>query len=432
MHHSSVIFLVWTILSVVGASVVLPRAEFTIPLARKRVQSHKRRVFNRAKSGDNLPLDGAAFESEYLVNITVGGQNFQVILDTGSADFWVANKTFDCFALNGTAIPDPACKLGPAQFDPSLSPTFEFLPNTTFHIEYGSGEYLTGLAGFDTLSVGGVSVTHQEFGVPSNVAFLGDGISEGVLGLAFPGLTSVYSDDSGKHLPYNPFFVNAVQQGAVKNPYFSIALDRPTLEQQEHDPFVPNLGQLSLGGVVPVSTQGKTVALPVIGYAPDANGFFVPTLNTSATAYRLLWYSVLVDGYIFPGSDDVATASNSTIFDSGTTVNYVPSPVAVAYNAHWAVLDEESGNYVVDCAETRPPPFSVLLAGTEFVVDGKDMVVVNGRDAEGNTVCISGVQDGGPVSEGSTFILGDVFLHNVVITHNVVDPAVYIAQRVPY
>ncbi|KAJ7058495.1 acid protease [Mycena amicta] len=446
MRFSLIFLLVGAIfdLAIASRNIVLPRADVTVPLASKRVKKGarvRRRVGNRYRNTDVLALDGAAFESEYLVNVTVGGQNFQVILDTGSSDFWVAHKDFSCFALNDTAIPASACDFGPAQFDPALSPTFQPLPNTTFFVRYGSGEFLAGLTGFDTLTIGDVSVTQQEFGIPDQNAFLGDGVSEGVLGLAFPGLTSVYNVSDRhqaagvNHIVYDPFFVNAVKQGKVKNPYFSHSLDRPTLEEQENDPFVSKLGFFSLGGIVPVPTKAEsTVTLPVIGYAPDANGFFVPSLNTSQPHYRLLWYSIIVDGYVFPASQNLTTASNSTFFDSGTTLNLLPSPIAAAYNAPWAVFNEELGLYVVDCATKSPPAFSVLLAGKEFTIDGRDMVVPQAdlKDASGNVVCISGIQDNGPVEEGSTFILGDVFLHNVVVTHNVVDAEVYVTQREPY
>ncbi|KAJ7837095.1 aspartic peptidase domain-containing protein [Mycena leptocephala] len=201
-------------------------------------------------------LDGGAFDDEYLVNITVGGKPFQVILDTGSADTWCAHEGFTCRDLNGTVVPPETCNFGPALFEPTKSTTFQLFPDVTFLIRYGSGEFLSGPVGFETVAVGGLSVAQQEIGVPDRNAFLGDGVSEGILGLAFPELRVWNTTDPNNasqlnHIPYSPFFVNAVAQKAVTKPYFSVALNRPTFNhwQQANDPFDPNLGLLAFGGI---------------------------------------------------------------------------------------------------------------------------------------------------------------------------------------
>jgi hypothetical protein len=53
---------------------------------------------------------------------------------------------------------------------------------------------------------------------------IGDGVSSGLIGLAYPGLTSVFNgtdpdDDSLSNLDeYDPFFFTAVKEGAVSEP----------------------------------------------------------------------------------------------------------------------------------------------------------------------------------------------------------------------
>jgi hypothetical protein len=174
------------------------------------------------------------------VNITIGGKPFQVILDTGrfvhfltfnttspskdSSDIWVTNSNFTCVDPNGIVVPPETCKFGPAMFNPAESATFQLFPNVTFFVRYGSGEFLAGPTGFDTIAVGEFAVALQEFGVPNENFFLGDGVSEGVLGLAFPALTSVWNVTSrhnasgSNHISYTPFFLNAVQQKKLRNP----------------------------------------------------------------------------------------------------------------------------------------------------------------------------------------------------------------------
>ncbi|KAJ7715822.1 acid protease [Mycena metata] len=420
----------------------LPIAAFTLPftgkIPRREVKKTALAALRKSKkiSNDTLRLDGASFESEYLVNITVGGKPFQVILDSGSSDLWVAHSNFTCLDVNNTVVPPATCDFGAAQFDPSQSPTFQPFPNVTFLVRYGSGEFLSGPAGFDTVVVGGLSVKQQEIGVPDSNYFLGDGTSEGVLGLAFSGLTSVYNTTSAKntsganHLPYTPFFINAVAQKELKKPYFSIALNRPTFGQQVNASFVPDLGLIAFGGIAPVPVLADAVTVAVQPYAPNADHLFVPSNASNAT---FEWYSIHIDAFAFPGSDGVTTKSNNTLLDTGSPHNWLPSPVAAAFNAQWdppAVLDEDTGLYAIDCT-AKAPPFAVVVAGTSFPVDARDLVITR-KDSDENVVCVSGIGDNGPDVPGNTFILGDVFLHNVVATFNPVDAEVTLTGRVPY
>lgn len=85
-------------------------------------------------------------------------------------------------------------------------------------------EFLTGEVGTDSVTVGGMTVTKQEIGLVTNAAWEGDGVNTGLMGLAYPGLTSVYNgsnpddDTSALRDPYNPVFWTAVAEKAVKNP----------------------------------------------------------------------------------------------------------------------------------------------------------------------------------------------------------------------
>ncbi|KAJ7738050.1 acid protease [Mycena maculata] len=418
----------------------LPDAAFTVPLTGKTPRRQSKREALAALRGlprksDTVGLDGAAFDDEYLVNITVGGKNFQVILDTGSSDTWVAHEGFSCLDLNGTSVPASTCDFGPAQFNPEESATFRLYPNVTFYVRYGSGEFLSGPTGFDTVAVGGLSVTQQEIGVPNLNAFLGDGVSEGVFGLAFPGLTSVWNttnltEGTRNQIPYSPFFLSAVHQNKVKNPFFSISIDRPTFDEQAHDPFDPSLGSLAFGGIVPVPVLDTVATVPIQAYAPNANQIPVPS---SAAGAKFEWYAIDIDSYTFSGSGDVVTKNNNTILDSGTTLNWVPTAVAEAYNALFspaATLDPSTGMYVVDCNSTAPD-FSVVVGATSFAIDPQDQVVPL-RYSNGTVYCVSGTGDEGPDVPGNLFILGDVFLHNVVATYNPIDGEVTLTQRAPY
>ncbi|KAJ7664537.1 acid protease [Mycena polygramma] len=372
-------------------------------------------------TGNLVRLNGAAFDHEYVVNASVGGKYFNLILDTGSSDLWVVQDQFSCLDLNGTAVPASTCDFGPAHYKPADSPTFRPFPNVTFFVQYGSGEHLRGPAGFDDVKVGDMSVTQQIFGLPNLNAFLGDGVSEGVLGLAFPRLTSVYN--STGQMQYTPFFLKAVEENKLVNPVFSISLDRPNFEQSKNDSFDLNLGLLAFGGIVPIPVLNISATVSVQRFSGN-----IPSNSDNAT---FLWYTVDVDSCTLPGGGALTTSSNNTILDSGSTFNYLPTPIAVAFNAQFsppATLNASSGLYVVDC-NASAPAFAATIGGTSFTVDGKDQIVPQGN---GVNACWSGTQDGGPDVAGNIFTLGDVFLHNVVTTFNPVDGEVTITQRAPY
>ncbi|KAF9075360.1 aspartic peptidase domain-containing protein [Rhodocollybia butyracea] len=183
------------------------------------------------------------FDDNYLVNVTIGGQEFLLIADTGSSDTWVPQLGFTCFnASNNQPIPQSAssCDFGTGGFNTSASPTFQVDPDVNFNNTFKSGSSVTGTAGFDTVTVANMSVVNQEIGIVTRAAWQGDSLNTGIMGLASPNLTKVYkgtnpSDDQfpQTRIPYNPFFYSAVQQGLVSNPYFSIALNRGSFENRE-------------------------------------------------------------------------------------------------------------------------------------------------------------------------------------------------------
>ncbi|KAJ7249768.1 aspartic peptidase domain-containing protein [Mycena haematopus] len=403
----------------------LPPASFSAPIvsrtSRRASKAHALH-FLRASGGnpDSVDLIGAKYNFEYLVDSRIGAQNFWLLVDTGSSDTWVVGKGFTCVNLTGQPEPVSTCAFGTDGFDSHSSKTFQPDPHSKFSISYGDGEYLTGVAAFETVSIGSLTVKHQEIGVVSLAAWAGDGINSGLLGLAYPGLTSVTKNSEGMN--YNPFFFSAVQERQVSHPYFSIVLNRGAAGT--HSPAaVPHLGYLAFGGVPSVPVTSTRTTVPVQGYSLATHE---PTTKSHHTYF---YYTVDVQRYTFPNSSGIVTASNTTIVDSGTTLNLVPSDVAQAYNKGFGTWRE--GLYYVDCA-ANAPPFSVTLGGATFTIDPRDQVVWVGKDESGEDSCISGTQDGGPLTTTAVFILGDVFLHNVVSTFDISKNQITFTQRQRY
>lgn len=45
-----------------------------------------------------------AFDTVYLAPVTIGGEVFELIVDTGSSDLWVVQKNFTCISSSGTVL----------------------------------------------------------------------------------------------------------------------------------------------------------------------------------------------------------------------------------------------------------------------------------------------------------------------------------------
>ncbi|KAJ7351513.1 acid protease, partial [Mycena albidolilacea] len=404
-----------------------------------------------------VALDVSRFETEYLVNVTIGGQDFTVIVDTGrqmlhlgklspinliaikfrSVDTWVVQRGFNCVDANGTSVPQSVCAFGTDGFDTNASTTFESFPDVKANLRFGNGAVLNGSVGFDTVTVGGVSVSHQEFVVPDSIAGLsGNGILSGLLGLAFPSLTAVHNITDGTRALYDPFFFTAVKQKKLKNSIFSVSIDRGTIEGRGNDPVEHNVGFLSFGGMPPVPVVNTSVTVPIQGYTV-VNSTGIPSEGPDAMFF---FYTVDIQSYTFPGSDTVVTTSNNTILDSGTTFNLLPDDVAAVFATGFnppATLITNPLNdrpiYIVDCNATAPE-FQVTLGGKRFSIDPRDQIVASGKFDNGTIACASGTQPISAISLGfdTQFILGDVFLHNVVSTFNPIDREVTLTQRAEY
>ena len=210
-------------------------------------------------------------------------------------------------------------------------------------------------------------------------------------------------------------FHTALAEGVIKKPYFSVALNRGPSATSQNSTYDPNLGYLAFGGIAPVNTTGSAVTVPV------QRTNISPAGNQTAGYY---FYTVDIDEYIFPGSNatglGLTGAGKQAILDTGTTVNWVPTELAKAYNVQFepaATYVEDQGYYFVQCNATVPE-FDVVIGGKTFTIDSKDQILrwLWSTDESGEELCISGTQDGGDPSDPNTiYLMGDVFLHNVVV-----------------
>ena len=351
----------------------------------------------------------------FLAPISVGGQTFNVVMDTGSSDTWVVLNNFTCFdPVTNEQVTQQECYFA-SYYRPSS--TVHYLPDRNFNISYADGETLSGIMAYENLTIAGIALSQQEIALIENAAWYGDGYSSGLMGLAYATLTSAYygdnprADTPGNTDEYNPPLTTMFASN-LTSPVFSLALRRPS----SHSGFSPG-GSLAIGGI-PNVTYDRTFSstpISVVGVNTENNDpiYEYYTIGLGGWAISKNLYTQFdVYGTGNPLKSPLLGMNTYAIVDSGTSLVYAPSDVAAAAAAAYspaATFSDEHGMYVVDCDAT-PPLFGVVIADKVFYVNPSDLVL-----QESNTLCITGMQAHG---QGNS-ILGDVFLRNVLAVFDV-------------
>jgi hypothetical protein len=305
---------------------------------------------------------------DYVTTVAVGGQDFWLLVDTGSSDTWIVDSNLAC------ALGPGKCNYGSAY---QLPGSFQKVEGVYLNVHYVDGSGAGGDAGCDTVTVAGLTVANQIVGMANYVGTRNaDGVSSGILGLGFPNLTNVYSISTDDPWAYSPIVTSMFDAGLTATKEFSFALSTDG-------------GILAFGGY----PEGVTFQLPW------AQAPMIPAGDT----YSRYTIPVKLD---FTNSDQFGTTN--IIVDSGSTVSELPSDIAAAVNALFqppGILGS-SGEYTVDCDAT-PPDFSVVIGGVSLAVSAEDMIYRGGS----SSICISSIIG----VDGDLFALGDSFLRNVVV-----------------
>ena len=245
------------------------------------MMSHLSQYLN---DGWELAADGTAaapavsnmtfvWNTNYMVPVSVGKQNFKLTVSTGLSDTWFIQEGFQCIDGEfGGEINREICAYGP-----TFNGTFKYGPvadKTSFSVSYSDGSGVAGHAGYDDVTIAGITAQKQEILLASLSLFAekGDGTTSGILGLGYPLETKVFSTEderdmypgSPSHRKYDPVFTSMHKQGLV-SPVFSLAMNRSTLR-----------GYLALGGLPPVDTNPDFAKTPIRIVSSPTTG------NTSA------------------------------------------------------------------------------------------------------------------------------------------------------
>lgn len=366
--------------------------------------------------------------SVFLAPVTIGGQDFYVVIDTGSSDPWIADKDFICIdPTTDEQIEEQYCFFGPL-YDKEASSSYEKLPDRSMNLSYADGETLNGLMGREQFTMGGITFPAQEFGNVDYAAWYGDGVSSGLIGFAYRTLTSMYPGENpkaavaGKAFKYNPFFDNLYRNN-ITAPVFSMALTRDTKPNP-----TGRGGILALGGIPDIPYAPTWISSPILPVG----------INRTSGDIDYQFYTVTVDGFAISSDQSAMFASipdarqnprktalkgpvdprnrNSSsvnaIVDSGTTLVYLSDELADAVAKAFdppGGLNETIGLYTVPCGAT-PPIFGASIGGKVFNVNPADLVLQSNKNT-----CLSGVQG----NHGGLWILGDVWMKAVLCVFDI-------------
>ncbi|KAI0721650.1 acid protease [Cerioporus squamosus] len=320
-------------------------------------------------------------EFAYLIQINIGGQDFMVLLDTGSSDLWVVSS--DCTTVDCSGVPKYAKS-------PSLS-----LTDVPFHLSYLMGN-VTGVVGSETVTVGEFQVSSQIFAMANatgGLGLAGTGDS-GILGLAFPAEASI-ADTVGRTLLEN--LLSAFNDTSQR--FFAFKLGRDEDDSSftvgELDPSYAN------------STDDLTHT-PV--YAPHGSLY---------DYWKLPIHSLTINGTSFELSQSRVKGAPAPIavLDTGTTLALGPTQDVARFWESVGGARQTDRGWEVPC--NRAVVVGMVLgqgnSQKEYVLDPADISWKEGSVDE--NWCLGGVQGNDGVF-AADWLLGDTFLRNVYVTHH--------------
>ncbi|KAJ1454938.1 aspartic peptidase domain-containing protein, partial [Pelagophyceae sp. CCMP2097] len=205
---------------------------------RRNVERRQEQPAGGRKAGRlsvNAPLVDCK-DTIYYGSIGLGTptQTLQVILDTGSSDFWVAST--DC---------DESCD-GLDLFDGAKSSTY-VADTKSFYVGYLDGDSVSGHRSYETVHWAGLAIQRQGFAEVGSVGdfYICEG-EDGLLGMAAKSLS---------RLGVTPPFMSLVEEGALDANIFAFRIGGVG---------DPDGGELTLGGVDPTQFTGTLGWVPVL------------------------------------------------------------------------------------------------------------------------------------------------------------------------
>lgn len=248
----------------------------------------------------------------------------------------------------------------------------------------------------------GITVTKQQMSLVTSASIKGNGLFSGILGLGMRGLTTAYlgtdpRNDSASNAARYPPLVETMTTNSQVPPIFSVAMSRND-----------NRSFISFGGIPPAVHIGAVATTPI------------SQISVNGKPREYLYYGLHPDSVTYNSSSASAnwTKPGLMIVDTGTTLNYFPRDVADTINGLFSPPADYygGGTYLVPCDAT-PPTLEIGIGGQVFRVDPGSMILPETRQPSFDAdYCTTGIARG-----SGTYILGDVFLQEMLVVFDVSD-----------
>ncbi|KIJ52604.1 hypothetical protein M422DRAFT_26177 [Sphaerobolus stellatus SS14] len=343
-------------------------------------------IANPPTAGDSLGLNIEGPDTGYVAEVQIGTPptTFQILMDSGSADFWVGSET--CTDTNGNDC-------GPHQFlGPNSSSSFQ-QSASQFQVTYGTGS-VNGTIIKDDVLLAGLSLPGHIFGVANleSVDFSSNTTRfDGLMGLAQSGLSQ-----QGVPTPVE----SLASAGLISKAITSYKISR--LADGKND------GEITFGGLDNTKFDSATlVTVPNV----NTQGFWEGNLD-----------AVSVDG------TDLGLQGRTAILDTGTTTIIAPAADAAAIHAQIeGASSDGQGGFIIPCTTTAS--VALTFGGTSFAIDPRDLAFlpVDANNPTGN--CSSGISSG-QIGGANEWLVGDVFLKNAYFSTDVTDNTLSLAKLV--
>jgi len=337
-------------------------------------------------ANNSLGLDIEAQDVGYLAKVQIGTppRDFLILMDSGSADFWVGAENCQSEGGGGCGNHNFLGTQSSSSFEDTGVP---------FSVTYGTGQ-VSGNIIKDNVVIAGLTLGAHTFGVSSleSVDFSADTTPfDGLMGLA----QSTLSEQQA------PTPVNSLATvGLIPDSIVSFKISR--FADNKND------GEITFGGLDDSRFDPKTLIT-----VPNVNqrGFWEAALD-----------AVTVDG------KDTGLTGRTAILDTGTTLLVLPA--ADAQTLHGQIQGAKSdghGGFTVPC--TTKASVALTFGGHQFTIDPRDIALqpLNANDSQGD--CVSGITSG-DAGGADEWLVGDVFLKNAYFSTDISKNTVSLAQLV--
>jgi len=349
------------------------------PIARDRLRRRQSKTVQESLANE---------ETLYFANVTMGtpAQSLRLHIDTGSSDLWVNVANSQLCTGKG----NPCGFAG--TYAPNKSSTYRYV-NSDFNITYVDGSGSVGDYATDSISIGGVTLQSQEFGIGYSSTS-----QEGIMGIGYTLNEAILTTPGAE--PYVNLPLNMMQNGFINANAYSLWLND----------LDASTGSILFGGVDTDKFTGTLEAVPIIKeqgvYAEFIIGLTAVGMNGN--------------------QGSIATNVNTpALLDSGSSLMYLPNNIASEiYALTGAQYNSQEGAAFIDCSQAyNKSTIDFTFSSPTISVAMSELVIVAG--VQGNKeVCILGIAP----ADGTTPVLGDTFLRSAYVVYDLQNNEIALAQ----